>query len=429
MHGDALSELARLPAGIAQTCVTSPPYYGLRSYGTEPIVWPAVSYAPMPGLPELDVPAWRGNLGLEPTPEMFVAHLVAIFREVRRVLRDDGVCWLNMGDSYSTHAAGDVADPMAKSTLAGVKTQEVANRDSRATGRYFKYKALPEKNLMMIPARVALALQADGWWLRSDVIWRKGNPVPESVTDRPTKSHEHIFLLAKSDRYFYDAEAVKEPVAEATIEREQYGYNHAFANQFRGSPTDKRHPNGKELGPGLSGQTRNKRDVWDVNTVPFKAAHFAVFPPELPDTCIRAGTSERGQCPHCGAPWERIVEKSTEFHGGSGRAGRTAEDVNANGKWAGKQYGTNIKLGPVNSTQTVGWRPTCGCPEHEPVPQLVIDPFSGAGTTGLVATRLGRRYIGIEPNAEYVQMAAHRIIDDAPLFNAAAQVDAEEVTL
>ncbi len=190
--GDCRAVLATLPAQSVQCCVTSPPYFGLRDYGCD------------------------GQIGLEQTPDAYVAEMVAVFREVRRVLRDDGTCWLNLGDSYSTHAAGKVANPMAKSTLAGVRTQEVANASSRAQGAYRKDASLPEKNLMGIPWRVAFALQADGWVLRQDIIWYKKNPMPESVEDRCTKAHEYVFLLSKGPRYFYDAGAIREPNSDPT---------------------------------------------------------------------------------------------------------------------------------------------------------------------------------------------------------------------
>jgi len=376
VHGDAMSVLKMLPSGIAQVVCTSPPYYSLRDYSIDPIDWPEVRYAPMPGLPELVIPAMSANLGLEDTPEAYIAHLVLIFREVRRVLRDDGVAWVNIGDSY------------ANASAIGLK----------------------HKDLMLIPARLALALQADGWWVRSDVIWHKPNPMPESVTDRPTRSHEHIFLLAKSERYYYDAEAIAEPLARPEEAKRKTpvkfgGNKHSEAGQQRGLYS------GKEY-RGTPTNMRNRRDVWSISPKSFHGAHFAVFPPELPDICIRAGTSERGQCPHCGAPWERVVERTPMEIKRSGQAEEMGE--------FGRTQTSGTMTKPPTS-ETVGWQPTCKCDEHEPVPQLVIDPFSGAGTTGLVATRLGRRYIGIEPNAEYVKMSEQRIINDAPLFNLPAK--------
>lgn len=426
-HGDALSVLSLLPSGIAQTCVTSPPYFGLRSYGNEPVAWPAVSYAPMPGLPELTVAEWTGNLGLEPTPEMFIAHLVLIFREVKRVLADTGVVWINMGDSYAgswgNYSPTGQGGQRDKSMERWQRPAYEDKQDWRPPTSN-KLPGLKPKDLMLIPARLALALQADGWWVRSEIVWAKGrslhvdecgpgSTMPESVGDRPTKAHEMVYLLSKSGRYFYDAEAVREP----SVSETQLEHNLKYAKQYDAydSTAHNRQPNntnhkGIHSRPGSIG--RNLRDVWLINPGSFKQAHFAVFPDDIPDICIRAGTSERGQCPHCGAPWERVVERTPMEIKRSGRAEEMGE--------FGRTQASGTMTKPPTS-ETVGWQPTCECDEHEPVAQLVIDPFSGAGTTGLVATRLGRRYIGIEPNAEYVKMSEQRIINDAPLFNLPAK--------
>jgi DNA modification methylase len=264
--GDCVEGMHTLPDQSVHTCVTSPPYFGLRDYGM------------------------AGQIGLEDTPDAFVARLVDVFREVKRVLRDDGTLWLNLGDSYSTHAAGKVANPMAKSTLAGVKTQAVANESSRARGDYYRTPGgLPEKNLLGIPWRVAFALQADGWYLRQDIIWHKPNPMPESVTDRCTKAHEYLFLLSKSDRYFFDAGAIKEPTSDNEVTR------------ARNNRSDKGIVGPADLhgtGFGQSGrggwqragiETRNRRSVWTVTTKPYAGAHFATFPPDLIEPCVLAG--------------------------------------------------------------------------------------------------------------------------------------------
>lgn len=342
-NGDCREVLRTMPDQSVHCCVTSPPYFGLRDYGH------------------------AGQIGLEATPDAFVAEMVAVFREVRRVLRDDGTLWLNLGDSYSTHAAGKVANPMAKSTLAGIKTQEVANESSRSQGQYLKCPSLPEKNLIGIPWRVAFALQADGWYLRQDIIWSKPNPMPESVQDRCTKAHEYLFMLTKSARYHYDIEAIKEPMSLSSVARlSQDVDSQAGSDRVPGKTngtmkavgkTDKQRGHGRrhagfndrwdamEREEQCSG-LRNKRSVWSVATQPFSEAHFATFPPELIEPCIKAG------CP---------------------------------------QGGT------------------------------VLDPFGGAGTTGLVADRLGRDAILIELNPEYAVMAQRRIEGDAGMF---AQVSA-----
>ena len=295
--GHVLDVLAGLEPESVQTCVTSPPYWGLRDYGDGGQEWPPVSYAPMPGLPPLDIPGQTVALGLEPDPWAYVGHLVEVFRAVRRVLRDDGTLWLNLGDSYSVRGQNRSLDYI---TRTGGNTG-LNGRNGRTHERARIPDGLKAKDLCGIPWRVAYALQADGWYLRSDIIWHKPNPMPEPVTDRPTKAHEYLFLLSKRPRYFYDSDAIRE----------------------------------EEDGP-------NRRSVWTITTRPYSAAHFATFPPDLPERCIKAGT-----------------------------------------------------------------RPG----------DLVLDPFSGAGTTGMVARRLQRSYIGAEQSEEYAEMSRRRIDGDAPLFN------------
>jgi len=248
--GDARQRLSELPAGSARTCITSPPYFGLRDYGVD------------------------GQIGLEETPDAYVAEMVALFREVWRVLADDGTLWLNIGDSYngSGGAGGDYSP-------GGLKEGQ-----PKYPGR--KINGLKPKDLIGIPWRVAFALQADGWYLRSDIIWHKPNPMPESVTDRPTKSHEYLFLLTKSPRYYYDHEAIKEDavtnIGEAKIR---------FGGSKYGDSDDPKHAtkSGNVYEP--SGK-RNKRDVWTINTKPFKGAHFAVMPEALVEPCVLAGSAE-----------------------------------------------------------------------------------------------------------------------------------------
>lgn len=290
-QGDALEILRQLPSGSVHTCVTSPPYWGLRDYGVE------------------------GQIGLEETPEEYVEKLVAVFREVRRVLRDDGTLWLNLGDSYTSGGRATRA-PDRKSGA-----REMSVRPPTPFG-------LKPKDLVGIPWRVAFALQADGWYLRSDIIWAKPNALPESVRDRPTKAHEYIFLLSKSPRYYYDADAIREPLAETTIKRGSKGkYVGAARKGLKQQPSKNAHVMGHPLG-------RNKRTVWTVSTKPFKGAHFAVFPPDLIEPCILAGSPPGG---------------------------------------------------------------------------IVLDPFFGSGTTGVVAEKHGRQWIGIELNPDYIEIARGRL--------------------
>jgi DNA modification methylase len=253
--GDALTRLRELPDCSVQTCITSPPYWGLRDYGND------------------------GQLGLEPTPDEYVANMVAVFREVRRVLADDGTLWLNLGDSYySTTATQGRNEDKSVGNINSVKS--LIEQGSRTYRR--PDCGLKPKDLVGIPWRVAFALQADGWWLRQDIIWHKPNPMPEGVTDRCTKAHEYLFLLSKSARYFYDAQAVAEPVTRN------------FWNETVGKPymtaQDGRMDGGKRQGSGPMDGTRNKRSVWTIATKPYSGAHFAVMPADLVEPCVLAGS-------------------------------------------------------------------------------------------------------------------------------------------
>jgi hypothetical protein len=260
-----------------------------------------------------------------------------------------------------------------------------------------------EKDLIGAPWLLAFALRADGWWLRSDIIWARPNPMPESVTDRPTKSHSYLFLLAKSARYFYDADAVREP---ATYGGEQLGIVRGTKrrNEAMGVP-----PSGNEVrGADATIPTnRNARSVWNIPTQPLAEPHYAAFPEELARRAIQAGTSERGVCPECGAPWRRVVEKTAVphpngghqgYHGRGDAKGHTDMSDQARFNWAVK---------------TLGWDPSCGCRNRSggtqpPIPATVLDPFLGSGTTALVARKHGRRCIGIELNPAYCQIAERR---------------------
>lgn len=272
-NGNCLDILRGLSDEMVNCCVTSPPYYGLRDYGLEPAEWPAMSYAPMAGLPEITVPAITCCLGLEETPEAFIGHMVLIFREVRRVLRKDGTLWLNLGDSYNaSKGQRKVTDK------AGPK--QTSKRGS--TGAPSLYiKDLKPKDLLGIPWRVAFALQADGWYLRQDIIWSKPNAMPESVRDRCTKAHEYVFLLSKSPKYYYDHEAVKEPAVKGAS-GSTFNACKTADHQLGRSSDKERVDNGK----------RNRRSVWHIATRPYKEAHFAVYPPDLITHCILAGCPE-----------------------------------------------------------------------------------------------------------------------------------------
>ena len=313
--GDVREKLREMPAESVHCVVTSPPYWGLRDYGVE------------------------GQIGLEETPEAWVAAMVETFREVRRVLRDDGTCWVNLGDSYAGNSAvrHDQEEQFReRSDRKGYDPGNAfANYGARmARGGGAGIGDLKPKDLIGQPWMLAFALRADGWYLRSEIIWHKPNPMPESCTDRPTKSHEQLFLLSKSPRYFYDADAVREAA--------EYGFSPTTRGEGIISPGSvESNGRGSRTVTRGDGGTRNLRDVWTIATHSFPGAHFATFPPKLVEPCIKAG------CP---------------------------------------QDGT------------------------------VLDPFCGAGTTGLVAARLGRDFIGIELNPEYAAMARKRIKGDMPLF-------------
>ncbi len=274
-HGDAFAELQTLPDASVQTCVTSPPYWGLRDYGV------------------------AGQLGLEPTPELYVENMVRVFREVLRILKEDGTLWLNLGDSY------------AGSANSGAVNQNAGCPAVRMNGLKAKGgDGLKPKDLVGIPWRVAFALQADGWYLRSDIIWSKPNPMPESVTDRPTKSHEYLFLLSKSERYFYDHEAVRE--SGPTYIRKASGYKLVA---YQDSHTGNNQAGGLADKDTIT-EGRNKRSVWTVATAPFSEAHFATFPPKLIEPCILAG-SRSGDLvldPFNGAGTTAMVSKQLGRH-------------------------------------------------------------------------------------------------------------------
>jgi DNA modification methylase len=406
LNGDVRQELKKLHSESIHCVVTSPPYWGLRDYGS------------------------KDQLGLEKTPEQYIDNMVKVFREVKRVLRNDGTVWLNLGDSY---AGSNGSRGITENTPSVKKGDKLLLK--RIEGRNFtEHKdggmpiispdsiGLKHKDLVGIPWRVALALQADGWYLRSDIIWNKPNPMPEPVKDRPTKSHEYIFLLTKSAKYYYDHEAIKEPYSESSIERinqvtfdsqtggdKDYGkvsVHSKNTNSIRGTLEKFK----ENLGSG-----RNRRSVWDITVKSYPGAHFATFPEEIPELCIKAGTSEGGCCLECGTPYNRIVEKGEKV---------SSEDYKGKGK---KDYASalaenpsDVKRRTLESMRQViykGWEAGCDC-EGVKIPCTVLDPFAGSGTTCAVASRLGRDSIGIELNEEYLKLARKRCkIESESLFN------------
>ena len=357
---DCLEGLKQLPDNLINCCVTSPPYWGLRDYGVE------------------------GQLGLESTPEEYVSKMVEIFREVKRVLRKDGTLWLNLGDSYVMKFGGGKGRKSG-TTKAAVDEIEKPPREIPSD--------LKPKDLVGIPWMVAFALRADGWYLRQDIVWHKPNPMPESVTDRCTRAHEYIFMLTKKRKYFYDREAIREnpkPGNDGTI---------CAIAKDRSGPVNI--GNGAHMVKRVYKEIKgaNKRSVWTVTTKPFKEAHFATFPPDLIKPCILAGTSPHA-CEICGAPWERVVEREPMEIKRSGR-GVTL------GKY-GKTAASGTMTKPATSV-TIGWQPTCTCQNEGKGCCIVLDPFMGSGTTGMVAAIHQRNFIGFELNPEYCKMAEKRI--------------------
>ena len=412
-----------IPDGSVHMCVTSPPYWALRSYLAD------------------DHPDKAKELGLEKTPEEYVSNMVAVFRHVWDKLRDDAVLFLNIGDSYCAQGGrgearmvelgkpseGAITNPRARGQSPGTRT---------GTG-------LKPKDLVGIPWMLAFALRADGWYLRQEIIWHKPNPMPESCRDRCTKAHESIFLLTKRPRYFMDMEAIKEPVATAANAQSRGPKDTPDRGPREGGNSGLHDTAMRMRDGGLS--TRNKRSVWTVATQAYPGAHFATFPPKLITPCILAGTSEKGVCPECGAPWERVVERSPN----PSKQYNVGEDLTGGAPNMGGNRQTSKGLHRNNGNaegppgRTTGWRPTCDCYDAlyhrdftktrsarkfwqkstwwkrvkkravpfawDVEPATVLDLFDGAGTTRLVAMQLGRSGLGIELNPEYAKQAQDRI--------------------
>ena len=395
LTGDCRELLRALPAESVHCVVTSPPYFGLRDYEV------------------------AGQVGQEATLAGYIGALVASFAEIRRVLRRDGSVWLNLGDSYAGNwgASAQRTTPSHDPSWSGggIRSRPKKPRGMAAV----RDLGIKPKERMLVPARVALALQADGWWVRDDIVWAKPNPLPESVTDRCTASHEAVFHLTRQQRYYFDRFAVLEQPADSTVAR----LKQDVAAQ-RGS--DRAHAGGKANGPmnavgSLAGA--NRRNVWTIAAEPSREPHFATMPSALAELCILAGTSAGGACPHCLAPLRRVVADRGPDRAAQQRSGGDAEGTyrgqsTKDHAAAGVQDASAVKrriLKGMRQRDTVGWEPSC---THKaalhPVPCTVLDPFAGIGTTGLVADRLQRNAVLIELSPKYAAIARRRITADAP---------------
>lgn len=353
--GDVVETLKQFPDESIDCVVTSPPYWGLRNYGVE------------------------GQFGSEFTPQEFVNNLLKVFSEIHRVLAPHGTVWLNLGDTYAANRTYQVTDN---------KYIDVGNTKGSKIP-----KGLKSKDLIGIPWRVALALQDDGWYLRSDIIWSKPNPMPESVRDRPTKAHEYIFLLTKNSKYWWDKVAASEP---------------AKWERWGGQTTKKIDPmarasvmvanrSKKDIEEKFDTSRRNMRSVWEITTKPYKKAHFATFPEDIPKRAIEAGCPIE-VCIICGDPRMRIVENKSMVIARSDRGEKLGE--------FGKTQASGQMLEPAG-TKTIGWT-KCKCVFPSYRKGIVLDPFAGSGTTMKVARDLGRKAIGIDLQPDYLPLMLER---------------------
>jgi len=441
--GDCLDVLPTLPERSVQCVMTSPPYFALRSY------LPA-------GHPDK-----AKEIGSEPTPEAFIATMVDVFREVRRVLRDDGVLFLNLGDVYGRGT---------RPNWRGDADRDKHGLQSNICyeGNYAPGRVLDDGQLQNLPHRVAEALRADGWIWRQTIVWAKKSPMPESVagwrwvrcrvkvkagnrdpatrkggpensgshagfdarwyggdgckwTDCPgcpkcrdhggyvlrrgsgrcTTAHEYVFVMAKGNPYFWDSVASAEEATSTGGGACVGASGNADAGARRVS---------REENASIRGGTRNPRTVWTLSSEPTKVRHFATFPSELVRRCLVAGISAGGCCRECGAPFAPVVESKRHFESGSGRSGRDPVGKNGRKLQGGGETG-DIRRGPCVSTRCHGYRPTCECGEPDPIGCVVLDPFSGIGTVAQTARELGCRFIGIELNPEYHAVAERRVLE------------------
>lgn len=393
--GDCREVLATLEAQSVQTVVTSPPFLGLRSY------LPA-------GHPDK-----AHEIGLESTPTAFVRNLVDVFAEVWRVLRDDGVLWIELGDSYVSNASTSHIPRSEQGNGTGlfhigpeIQTQARRQAPNRATA--LQREGIPMKSLLGMPWRVAFALQDWGWILRQEVIWHHTNAMPESVQDRCTRAHSTVFMFAKKPHYYYDGDAVREESkpwhtagSGSAFVQDRIPTSHKRQSLVGAHGSVGMDGNGKRYEAGYNNPLgRNKRSVWSIASAPYSGAHFACFPPALVEPMVLSSTSAYGACVACGTPWERQTEREPMVihHGpkAGGYGSRTTDGL------------SGTMLAPAR-TETVGWGKACRCATDEVKPCVVLDPFAGSGTTGRVATKHGRDCILIDLNPAYQALQDDRV--------------------
>lgn len=479
LTGDVFAMLATLPDNHFDCVITSPPYWGLRKY-----------------IPD-GSPLKAFEIGLEPTLGEHLDVMVRVFREVRRVMKPSASLWLNYGDCYATSpngrsaadtkaagnddrtfrdkpfsTVGPIYDP-APNGSGGSFSDERRGFDS-GRGRIRAGGRLKPKDLCMVPNRLAIALQDDGWWVRSEIIWGKKNPMPDSSGRyRPSTAHEKIFLLTKTGKSFYDSESVR-VIRSGDEDSNGYpGSDGDLEPRLRSTRGNKRikmpdnwdtesgghgsiHRNGREKGQYVDKQRGHSRrhagfndrwdgmskeeqgadgrllrnyepaplSVWPMATAPFTGAHFATFPPELVERCLGAGPCKKGSCPHCGVPWRRIIvegapnrewQDACGADASGGYSGQAVKDYEAGGAQDASAVKARILAG-MRERITIGWEPACKCSQHEPVPARILDPFGGAGTVGLVADRMGLDATLIELNPVSVKISEDRLRGDAGMF-------------
>ena len=441
LNGDCIEMMLSLPDNSVDTCVTSPPYWGLRDYGGGGKVWgppeciergegdtshewegytrpsentrnnnnslqlKSAYWEPQDQAHCKHCNAWFGQLGLEPNIEQYVKNMVEVFSHVHRILKPEGTLWLNLGDSY---ASGKSRYSTKEQSIVGGERNDAKLGDLQNGKRACvkSHPVLKDKDLVGVPWRVAFALQEAGWWLRQDIIWAKPNCMPESVKDRCTKNHEYMFLLTKSHKYYFDNEAIKENTVKKADKR-QSAFTYADNEEWAKDKDASRISKAKGIAEARTKNyaKRNKRSVWWISPKPFPEAHFAVFPIELIEPCILAGTSAYGCCSKCGSAWERIISKpklpkvddSEIDRYGTGKAG------------VHRKVGQKYADWRVNNPDiTTGWKPTCEC-NADVVPAVVFDPFGGSGTTAIAAIKHGRNATLTELSEEYVALARRRI--------------------